>query len=70
MITKDNFSDVLVQLGFRKKKRIYTKHFDSVDCDLKADFSNKKLIYPTEKGFEVNDGTTSNFDHNENFVVF
>lgn len=70
MITKDNFSDVLVQLGFRKKKRIYTKHFDSVDCDLKADFSNKKLIYPEDKGFEVNDGTTSNFEHPENFVVF
>lgn len=70
MITKDNFSDVLIQLGFEKKERIYTKHFDSVDCDLKADFSNQKLIYPADKGFEVNDGTTSNFEHPENFVVF
>ena len=70
MITKDNFSDILIQLGFEKKERIYTKHFDSVDCDLKADFSNQKLIYPEDKGFEVNDGTTSNFEHPENFVVF
>ena len=70
MITKDNFSDVLIQLGFEKKGLIYTKHFDSVDCDLKADFSNQKLIYPEDKGFEVNDGTTSNFEHPENFVVF
>ena len=27
------------------------------------------IIYPEEKGFQVNDRTTSNFDENENFVV-
>ncbi len=36
----------------------------------KADFAKQKLIYPTEKSLEVNDGTTSNFAHPENFVVF
>lgn len=70
MITFENFPDVLSSLGFTENNGIFTKHFAGFDCDLKADFKNKKLIYPTEKGLEVNDGTTSNFEHNENFVVF
>lgn len=70
MITKENFQKVLENLGFSNENNIYTKHFETVGCDLKADFANQKLIYPTEKGFEVNDGTTSNFSHPENFVVF
>ena len=70
MITLENFQRVLKSLEFINENNIYIKHFDSVDCDLKVDFTNRKLIYPTEKGFEVNDGTTSNFEHPENFVVF
>ena len=70
MITADNFKKVLEILGFANENNIYTKHFETVDCDLKADFAKQKLIYPTEKGLEVNDGTTSNFAHPENFVVF
>lgn len=70
MITKENFQKVLENLGFSNENNIYTKHFETAGCDLKADFANQKLIYPTEKGFEVNDGTTSNFSHPENFVVF
>ena len=70
MLTKENFADVLVHLGFTKENNIYTKKFENVGCVLKADFANGKLIYPVEKGFAVNDGTTSNFLHDENFVVF
>ncbi|MGN0729272.1 N-6 DNA methylase, partial [Treponema sp.] len=70
MITLETFKNVLEILGFTNENNIYTKHFETVDCDLKADFTKQKLIYPTEKGFEVNDGTTSNFAHPENFVVF
>lgn len=72
MITVLNLKFVLEKkLGFTKSENeIYIKHFDKVDCDLKVDFKNKKLIYPTNKHFEVNDGTTSNFEHPENFVVF
>lgn len=70
MITKENFKKVLEKLGFSNENNIYTKHFETVGCDLKADFINQKLVYPIEKGFEVNDGTTSNFSHPENFVVF
>ena len=72
MITKDNFREVLNELGFTntEDKDFYTKHFENVDCDLKVDFKNEKLIFPTEKSFEVKDGTISNFSHPENFVVF
>lgn len=35
-----------------------------------VDVDNEKLIYPEDKGLIVNDKTTSNFSHNENFVVF
>ncbi len=70
MIKVDSFEKILKILGFTNENNIYTKHFDNVDCDLKVDFTNQKLIYPTDKGFEVNDGTTSNFEHPENFVVF
>ncbi len=71
MITVSNFKQVLTLMNFTTTdNEIYTKRFDNVDCDLKVDFKNKKLIYPTDKGFEVNDGTTSNFEHPENFVVF
>ncbi len=71
MITKENFKELLEKLDFTSAdKNIYSKHFENTDCDLEVDFKNEKLIYPVEKGFTVNDGTTSNFSHNENFVVF
>ena len=70
MLTKENFADVLIHLGFTEENNVYTKKFENVGCVLKADFANGKLIYPVEKGFAVNDGTTSNFEHDENFVVF
>ena len=68
MITVKNFQKVLEVLGFINKNNIYIKHFENIGYDLKADFSNQKLIYP--ETLEVNDGTTSNFSHPENFVVF
>ena len=72
MIALSNIKQTLKTLGFSASKddQTYTKHFENTACSLTADFKNKKLIYPTEKGFTVNDGTTSNFEHPENFVVF
>ena len=70
MITKENFKQVLEILGFAEIMGIYTRKYNNVDCELKVDFKNEKLIFPTEKGFQVNDETTSNFSHPENFVVF
>lgn len=70
MITKDNFKDVLLTLGFEKASvgEYFTHSYES--CSIHVDFDNEKLIYPETDGLIVNDKTTSNFSHNENFVVF
>jgi type I restriction-modification system DNA methylase subunit/restriction endonuclease S subunit len=89
MITKDNFTTLLSNLGFTKQRNsystfkentqkdivsevleteIYTKRFESLNCELKVDFENKELIYPF--GLIANRETTKNFSQNENFVVF
>lgn len=70
MITKDNLKNVLSSLCFKKATigEYYTKTFST--CDICVDFDNEKLVYPENKGLVVNDKTTSNFSHNENFVVF
>lgn len=70
MITKDNFKNVLEYLGFTQANETYSKKFEKFDCELKVDFKNEKLMYPKEKGFIVNNKTTSNFSSAENFVVF
>ncbi len=41
-----------------------------MSCTVSVDFDKEELLYPTDKGLIVNDKTTSNFSHNENFVVF
>lgn len=70
MITKDKFKELLLSTGFEKSTigKYYTKTFSS--CSVHVDFDNDRLIYPETEGLIVNDKTTSNFSHNENFVVF
>lgn len=77
MITKENFKDLLLSLGFKENPtQIYTKSFEN--SVLKVDFKARKLIYPqnTSKdssypnGIIIHDDTTSNFSKPENFVVF
>lgn len=70
MITQENLRGLLLELGFRKEKSIFLKHFNQLDCFLKIDFDNKEIIYPTDKGLIVNERQTCNFRANENFVVF
>lgn len=70
MITPDNFKAVLIDLGFTENNKIFEKSFAGSDTSLKVDFKNKKLIYPEDKGFTINERQTCNFDKNENFVVF
>ena len=69
MITTDNLKFVLSSIGFNKAQigDFYTKEFYS--CTVSIDFDNRKIIYPEDKGLIVNDKTTSNFEHPENFVV-
>lgn len=70
MITTSNLLQVLKHIGFKKANvsEYYTKDYGT--CIMAVDFDNKKLIYPEVKGLIVNDKTTSNFEHPENFVVF
>ena len=70
MITKDNLRNVLLHLGFKKEAtgEYFTKSYMS--CTVSVDFDKEELLYPMDKGLIVNDKTTSNFSHNENFVVF
>ena len=49
-----------------KQAHIYTKTINT--HTMQVDFANKELIYP--QGIKINDTTTSNFSHPENFVVF
>lgn len=67
MITANNFEAVLASLGFVENKRIFSRVFPEFNCEMKVDFSRKKLIYPSEiKGRERND----DFSPAENLVVF
>ena len=69
MIKVDSFKDLVIYLGFQKEEgEVYSKNFSS--CSLKVDFANKRMIYPEEQNLIVNDKTTSNFEKDENFVVF
>lgn len=70
MITKDNFKKVLSTLGFGKASvgEYYSKTYST--CSVHVDIDNEKLVFPEDRGLVVNDKTTSNFSHNENFVVF
>ncbi len=70
MIRINNLKYVLNYLGFEKsqEKEVYTKKFDS--CEIGIDFEKKVMLYPLTSGMIVNDKTTSNFEKDENFVVF
>ena len=69
MIQLDNLKEVLAKIGFIKDSigKYYKRIYDT--CIVAVDFDNKKIIYPENKGLIVNDKTTSNFEHPENFVV-
>lgn len=67
MITKENLSEVLKCLGFEKRGDIYSKHYEKVNCDIRIDFKNEKIEYPSNLDTGAN--TTTNFSQAENFVV-
>ena len=69
MIQIKDLKAVLLGIGFVKEAigDYYQKDYGT--CIVAVDFDNKKIIYPEGKGLKVNDKTTSNFEHPENFVV-
>lgn len=69
MITKDNLQDLLLAIGFTKDAIGNTYQRQFTTCRVLVDFDNKKIVYPEAQGLKVNDKTTSNFEHDENFVV-
>lgn len=72
MITQDNFRSLLQSMGFGLEESsigvIYSKTFDKSGSTMSVDFTNKRLIYPSEVTAERE--TTKNFHQPENFVVF
>lgn len=67
MFKKENINKLLELLNYSKQdENIYSKEFN--EDKIKVDLSNEKFIYPDD--LKVNDLTTSNFSHPENFVVF
>lgn len=69
MITRDNFQKVLTKLGFTEDKKVFSKPFGSLaECIMTVNWSKGQLIYP--ESIKINDRTTCNFEHPENFVVF
>ena len=69
MIKKDNLSEVLQKIGFTKESTRNYFQRDYGTCVVAVDFDNEKIIYPESQGLIVNDKTTSNFEHDEKFVV-
>lgn len=70
MIDKDNFKELLLKLGFIENGTLLYKEFAEFEASLKVDFSEEKLIYPTDKGFTISGDFTTTFKQKENFVVF
>ena len=74
MITKENFKQVLEQLGFykiideeEKYQNVYGENADS-SFHLSVDFEQEKFLYPEE--INADRVTTLDFHQNESFVVF
>lgn len=71
MIDKSNLLSMLETLGFKKENGalcMYSYSFGgTLSNKIVVDFQNEKIIYP--EGLDTGDNTTTNFSHNENFVV-
>ena len=66
MITKKSLKDLLTILWFSEDGDIWNKKVNN--SEFWVNFKENKLLYP--KWVKINDETTSNFDKDENFVVF
>lgn len=71
MITKGNLKKLLSILEYTQiSPHRFKKEFTDFNCSIEVDFTSEKIIYPQDRGLKINDDTTSNFAHPENFVVF
>lgn len=69
MVLVKNLKEALPSIGFVRTAagECFTRDYGT--CSLSVDFDSQKISYPEEKGLKINDRTTSNFEHPENFVV-
>ena len=71
MITKGNLKKLLSILEYTEvSPHRFKKEFTDVNCCIEVDFISEKIIYPQDRGLKINDETTRNFAHPENFVIF
>lgn len=73
MIDKGNLKQLIEIMEFQPsggENNRYEKYYQQFECRIQVDFDKEKIIYPEDKGFRINDTTTCNFEHPENFVVF
>ena len=68
MITRENLKNLILSLGFKENNNTFIKKYRVFDYEMSVDFDNEVLNYGNKVA--VNDKTTSNFSHDENFVVF
>ena len=70
MFTTGNLLEAIKILGFIEQSAgTYQKSFgDLLGCLITVDFNAKKITYPAD--LKINDETTCNFAHPENFVVY
>ncbi|MEM8940133.1 MAG: hypothetical protein AAGC64_12375 [Bacteroidota bacterium] len=52
MITKDNFKEVLTNLGFQDSGDSFTKEFKELDTHLKVDFKKRTARLSRRQGIE------------------
>lgn len=68
MITKDNLTKLLNDLGFQKRGTSHIKSFGA--ATLEVNFSKEEIVYPEAQGMKINERQTCNLKADENFVVF
>ena len=69
MIKEANIKDVLQYIGFSHQAKANSFNIKFPTCSIRVDFGERKIVYPEKEGLIVHDKTTSNFEHDENFVV-
>ena len=68
-MTHKYIETLLSTMKYNKIENSYERFFPMVDCSIKIDLKNEKIIYPEDKGLVVSKKTTCNFSDPENFVV-
>ncbi len=71
MITKSSFKEMILDIGFYALSDTrFEKKYPKFDYIIQIDFTMEQIIYQEgTNGITVNDQTTCNFNHPENFVV-